>query len=283
MGNVIHKVKFLIGVEDQVQSLKDELQSILNDAARMQGNSKLTRQWIRNVREVALDAEDAIEIFTLKVHTPIPFHILDRNEVGKMIESIKYRLQGLQERRVNYGINNLGEVGTVSSSEIIEWRHRMAILFQKDKDVVGLNEDANLLLKNVILNEKKGLSLAAIVGMGRIGKSTLARKIYNHPDVAARFEKRAWVVVSSAFAEEDIMMGIMYQLSDPPTNDELNNLKLILEKKRVIMELQQMLRKRLEGKHYLIVLDDLWEKTQWESLKPAFPDEQGARSYLCLI
>ncbi|KAL8556490.1 hypothetical protein ACS0TY_004074 [Phlomoides rotata] len=159
----------------------------------------------------------------------------------------------------------------------------MAIHFQKDKDVVGLNEDANLLLKNVILNEKKGLSLAAIVGMGGIGKSTLARKIYNHPDVAARFEKRAWVVVSSAFAEEDIMMGIMYQLSDPPTNDELNNRKSTLERKRAIVELQQMLRKQLEGKHYFIVLDDLWEKTHWESLKPTFPDEQGARSYLCLI
>ncbi|KAL8544568.1 hypothetical protein ACS0TY_004954 [Phlomoides rotata] len=68
------------------------------------------------------------------------------------------------------------------------------------------------------------LSLAAIVGMGGMGKSTLAMKIYNHPAIAARFEKRAWVVVSSEFVVEDIMKQIMHELSVPLNAEELKTL-----------------------------------------------------------
>ncbi|KAL8544570.1 hypothetical protein ACS0TY_004956 [Phlomoides rotata] len=206
MGNMIQKVKFLIGVVDQVLWLKDELQSMqcfLNVTEGIHVNNVLIRKWIRVMRELALDAEDAIEIFTLKVDAPkrkrnlvrqwvgLPSRISHGNRVRKEIESIRNRLEILTREK-----RSLGKVGMESSStsrsEMIEQRSRMAILYQKDEDVVGLNEDTNLQLKNVILNEKKGLSLAAIVGMGGIGKSTLARKVYNHPDVAAQFEKRAW-------------------------------------------------------------------------------------------
>ncbi|KAL8544564.1 hypothetical protein ACS0TY_004950 [Phlomoides rotata] len=73
MGNMIQKVKFLIGVVDQVLWLKDELQSMqcfLNVTEGIHVNNVLIRKWIRDLRELALDAEDAIEIFTLKVNAP---------------------------------------------------------------------------------------------------------------------------------------------------------------------------------------------------------------------
>ena len=34
----------------------------------------------------------------------------------------------------------------------------------------------------------------SMVGMGRIGKKTPAKEIYNHVDVVARFDCRAWVI-----------------------------------------------------------------------------------------
>ncbi|KAL8544592.1 hypothetical protein ACS0TY_004979 [Phlomoides rotata] len=161
-----------------------------------------------------------------------PAHVSHLNRVGKEIDSIRTRLHEIRERRETYGIGNLGEVENISSSrsrlEMVELRFRMAARFQKDKDVVGLNEDADLLLNKVILDDKrKELCLAVIVGMGGIGKSTLARKIFNHPVIPARFEKRAWVVVSSEFALEDILKQIMHELSDPLDAEELKTLESI--------------------------------------------------------
>ncbi|KAL8534246.1 hypothetical protein ACS0TY_010301 [Phlomoides rotata] len=312
---LIQKVKFLTGVEEDVRWLKDELQSMqcfLKDAAEKQGHDERIRKWISDVREVAQDAEDAIETFALKVDAPrrnrgllercacFPAHVSHLNRVGEDIGSIRTRLDEIGKRRERYGIRNVGEEPSSRRRwEMVEWRRRMAARFQKDKDVVGLNEDADLLLGNVILDEQMGLSLAAIVGMGGIGKSTLARKIYNHPAVAARFQLRAWVVVSSEFAAEDIMKQIMQQLpySPDPDSDEqrreemvqqmhrshvnrLMEVMSVVEKLRRQEMVQEMLRKRLEGKRYFIVLDDVWEHTDWEALRTAFPDEQDNASRL---
>ncbi|KAL8544575.1 hypothetical protein ACS0TY_004960 [Phlomoides rotata] len=252
---LINKVSFLKGVEGQVRWVKDELQSMrcfLKDAAEKQGNDEygnLVRKWISDVREVAQDAEDVIEIFTLKLDAPtrkrdlvrkwacFPAHVSHLNRVGKEIDSIRTRLHEIRERWETYGIGKLGEVENISSSrsrlEMVELRFRMAARFQRDKDVVGLYEDADLLLNKVILDDKrKELCLAVIVGMGGIGKSTLARKIFNHPAIPARFEKRAWVVVSSEFALEDILKQIMHELSDPLAAEELKTLESIQGKLR---------------------------------------------------
>ncbi|KAL8557511.1 hypothetical protein ACS0TY_004813 [Phlomoides rotata] len=298
---LIHKLNSLRGVEDQVRWLKDELQNMqcfLKDAEEKQDSDERIRQWISEVREVAQDAEDAIEIFTLKVDdTPtrkrdllrkwagFPSHVSHLNRVRKEIKSIRTRLDEIAKRRERYGIRNLGDVGMESSStsrsEIVELQRRMRARLQKDKDVVGLNEDTDLLVNKVILDDKrKGLSLAAIVGMGGIGKSTLARKIYNHPAIADRFEKRAWVVVSSEFAAEDIMKQIMHELSVPLDDVELKTLESIQGKLRRQELLQQMLQKRLEGKQYFLVLDDMWEHTHWGALETAFPNEHGKASRL---
>ncbi|KAL8544589.1 hypothetical protein ACS0TY_004986 [Phlomoides rotata] len=65
---LMNKVSFLKGVEGQVRWVRDELQSMrcfLKDAAEKQGHDERIRQWISEVRGVAQDAEDVIEIFTL--------------------------------------------------------------------------------------------------------------------------------------------------------------------------------------------------------------------------
>lgn len=63
--------------------------------------------------------------------------------------------------------------------------------WQKDKQVVGLDGDVKKLLGEAVLEKGESLFVATIVGMGGIGKSTLARKLYNHGAVVDRFDCRA--------------------------------------------------------------------------------------------
>lgn len=138
--------------------------------------------------------------------------------------------------------------------------------------MVGLEKDVEALLEKEILDERKGLWSATITGMPGIGKSTLARIVYNHPGVVGWFERRAWAVASNEFQPTQVFKDLILQLLEPFEDRvqvllTINNLEAI--------QLQQMLYHRLEGKPYLIVLDDVWEDAHWASLKEAFPKNEG--------
>ncbi|KAH6757249.1 hypothetical protein C2S53_010306 [Perilla frutescens var. hirtella] len=304
---LIQKVKFVRGVEGKVELLKDELnrmQSFLKDANKKQAQDERVRNWVSEIREVAQDAQDAIEMFLLNIQnhprrscTSFSKRIYYIDRIGEEIESIQARVDAIHKSRERYGIRDLGEAAEDHSTwrSQLESRRRLAP-WKTDEHLVGLEDDVRKLLRELILvdgkekekEKKKGLSMAAIVGMGGIGKSTLARTIYNHPDVvvAGRFDCRAWVVVSGKFTPHETIKQLLLGLprSDQDKErlrEEIKKLEGSTEDKLYLQqELQQMLHEQLEGKTYFIVLDDVWEKEHWEFLTSAFPDEQDKSSRL---
>ncbi|KAH6814809.1 hypothetical protein C2S51_023827 [Perilla frutescens var. frutescens] len=289
LGNLlIQKAVFLRGVRGDVEWLRNELrrmQCFLKDAEKKQSESERIRNWISEIREVAHDAADAIEMFVLNVEsrgkqgrcgaTCLPGHAYHLNRVGKEIKSIRERLEDIERSRVNYSINqDLGHHQRLeySSSQLQVESWRRLAYWQKDNDVVGLEQEVEELVEKLLRistsAEKRRL------GMGGIGKSTLASRIY-HPAVVDRFECRAWVVVSNEFMLEDIMKQIMLQLG--VSLDHLKLLESMSDELRRQEILQQELHKELKRKLYFIVLDDLWEPDHWESLRRAFPDDKASR------
>ncbi|KAH6804204.1 hypothetical protein C2S51_032451 [Perilla frutescens var. frutescens] len=281
---LIQKVKFLRGVEAQVQLLKDELkrmQSFLIDANKKQAEDERVRNWISEMREVAQDAQDAIEIFLLKVESrgvlarfsSFPKHVYYVNKVGVEIDAIQKRLEAINRSRDTYGIRDLGEAAESAFRSQVESQRRLAP-WQKDQHLVGIEDDVKKLLRESILEkDKKGLSIAVVEGMGGIGKSTLSREIYNHPDVVAgRFDCRAWVVVSSEFTPQETIKQLILEL--PRSDQDKEKLRELEDSTRDKLyfqqKLQEMLHNQLEGKNYFIVLDDVWEERHWESLR-SFP------------
>ncbi|XP_047971576.1 probable disease resistance protein At1g58602 [Salvia hispanica] len=293
---LLYKINFLRSVQGKVELLKDELKRIqcyIKDANQKQADSEGVRNWISEIREVALDSRDVIEMFILKVESKsrlgrfstFPKHMHYVNKAGKEIDAIQERLQAIHRSRLSYGIRDLGEeVESVSGSgsRVESWR-RMPI-WQKDEHLVGVEDDMQTLLQESILDEGKreGLSIAVVEGMAGIGKSTLARKIYNV--VSGRFDCRCWVVVSSGFDPRETIKQLIMQLpKSARLRDEIGKIEKSTKDERYLLEkLQEMLHEQLKGKTYFIVLDDVWEKEHWESLRYAFPDKQDKQSRLLI-
>ncbi|PIN06172.1 Apoptotic ATPase [Handroanthus impetiginosus] len=281
LGNLLmEKVGFLADVEEQVKWVKRELQRMqgfLKDANQKQAKNESVSTWISEIRELAQDAEDVIETFILEIDSPrrsrgllgrcacFPSHLYHLNKLGNEINSIKGRLEEIIKSRDTYNIEHISfrRSYTAEQRKLSPW--------QRNKHLVGLDEDMELLLERAILGEREGLSIATIVGMGGIGKSTLARAVYNHAEVARRFDRRAWVVVSEQFNLTETIKELVLQLLEPDENkqDVLQTMKNFSEQ-----QLKSMLRDRLEGRRYFIVVDDVWRQQDWESLATAFPDEQ---------
>nr|XP_009788448.1 PREDICTED: putative late blight resistance protein homolog R1A-3 [Nicotiana sylvestris] len=106
----------------------------------------------------------------------------------------------------------------------------------------------------------------SIFGMDGLGKTTLARKAYNNPFIVNRFDVKAWCTLSQTYNVKTLLVEIFKQAT--------RNRSEIKED----VDIADVLRKRLIGRRYLIVLDDIWKVEAWEDLRLCFPnDENGSR------
>ncbi|KAF8085594.1 hypothetical protein N665_0660s0003, partial [Sinapis alba] len=112
------------------------------------------------------------------------------------------------------------------------------------------------------LVEEDNLQVLSIIGIGGIGKTTIARQVFNHERVKNHFEELAWVCVSQQFTRKDVWQTILRNLQ--PKYEEITK-----------DEIQNKLFGLLETQTYLIVLDDIWKEEDWDRIKPIFPQKKG--------
>lgn len=74
--------------------------------------------------------------------------------------------------------------------------------------VVGLDGDLEK-IKSLLLQDSSNRELTSIVGMGGIGKTTLARQVFNDSDVVAHFDIRAWVTVSQEYSLRHVILSLL--------------------------------------------------------------------------
>ncbi|KAK4600255.1 hypothetical protein RGQ29_010072 [Quercus rubra] len=153
-------------------------------------------------------------------------------------------------------------------------KQRMRGEFRKieEVDLLCFPDKMESLLKQ-LSNLDQRRAVISIVGEVGIGKTALAKKIYNESSVQGQFKYRAWVHVSRYCRAGDLLFGI------------LESLQLITTGERQDMtdkELQEKLSKYLANRRYLIVLDDLRKlEAGWEEIiERAFPDDMDGSKIL---
>ncbi|MFQ6634667.1 hypothetical protein Gotur_011305 [Gossypium turneri] len=101
--------------------------------------------------------------------------------------------------------------------------------------------------------------------MGGIGKTTLARKVYNHVEVRHHFDYLAWVYISQQCKPREVVLSVLMKVLSPSKDERELTEKLDKSK------LMKRLFDALKEKRYLVVLVDIWRSEDWDILKPAFP------------
>nr|GMD93163.1 putative late blight resistance protein homolog R1B-14 [Ipomoea batatas] len=131
--------------------------------------------------------------------------------------------------------------------------------------VVGFKKEAETIINQLIYGSKER-EVVLITGMGGLGKTTLARRVYEEKNVANHFHNSAWCTVSQEYNYKDLLNKIYSQVCGREI--EIGNVA-------------EGLRKSLMGRRYLIVLDDIWSVEAWEELNRVFPScDNGSRIVL---
>ncbi|WKA02212.1 hypothetical protein VitviT2T_020426 [Vitis vinifera] len=268
------------------------IEAVVDDAENKQIREKAVKVWLDDLKSLAYDIEDVVDEFdteakqrsltegpqasTSKVRKLIPtFGALDpramsfNKKMGEKINKITRELDAIAKRRLDLHLRE--GVGGVSFG--IEERLPTTSLVDESR-IHGRDADKEKIIELMLSDEATQVdkvSVISIVGMGGIGKTTLAQIIYNDGRVENHFEKRVWVCVSDDFDVVGITKAILESITKCPCEF------------KTLESLQEKLKNEMKDKRFLLVLDDVWnEKTpRWDLLQAPF--NVAARGSVVLV
>lgn len=272
------------GLKDQLRKLKDtvtSIKSVIQDAEEQaQKQNHQIEDWLMKLREAVFDAEDLLDDFSTQV---VRKQLMPGKRVSREVRLFFSRsnqfVYGLRMgHRVKALREGLDDIETDSKRfNFVARQEEGASLTtvreqttSSEPEVIVGREGDKVVVKTFLMNSnyEHNVSVISVVGMGGLGKTTLAQHVYNDKQVQVHFGETLWVSVSGSLDVRKIIKGVVGRDSD----DQLESLKKELEVK-------------IEKKKYLLVLDDVWDGEdgkddgeKWDSLKELLPrDAVGSK------
>ncbi|XP_047952507.1 putative disease resistance protein At1g58400 [Salvia hispanica] len=233
----IHKLESVLieplnidsGVEKMLKEVVDELRTTLDFSRENEsGERKRLSYLLADFAEIAQYSAD------------LTIHIHDyRIQID--LTAFLSLLPQMRQRVAEFGVEDVHSVGQEEEEAEEE---------AEEGVVVGLEKDVQL-INRAILNENPETLVSCIKGMIGVGKTTLARQVYNHPAIVGKFKhRRAWVSMSRDTSIHEVLVELVKQLvgldGDLVLLEEMDN-----------RSLRQMICQNMEGMPYFIVFDNM--------------------------
>lgn len=272
---IIHKVasvaneniSLLAGFNSDLQRLKRSIpiiQSLLLDSERQQTEREATKHWLRKLEELAYDADTVLDELNyenlrqrievgdqlkrkVRYFFSLSNPIIFRWKMAQRIRDINVNLKLINEEANDFGVNKLGGADTSPSVSRVP-SSRMETDSISDPKVRARPNEALEVVRVVTRPTNEVLSTYAITGMAGLGKTALAKSIYNDSTIKSHFDSTIWVFVGENFEVTRILHLILESLT---------------QKQNVVLSrdaLVKMVKRELEVKRYLLVLDDVWNE-----------------------
>ncbi|KAL7234449.1 hypothetical protein ACSBR1_017952 [Camellia fascicularis] len=225
----------------------DKIQAFLAYVEGKQIENRAVKMWLEELTDLAYDLDDILDEFDPEAS--------QWSSTSKR-EEITTRLQKIGSQ--------LGLQQIVAGESAKAWHRPPSTSLIHEPRIWGRDNEKKEIIDFLLRNESSDskVGVIPIVGMGGLGKTTLAQMVYNDEVVNKNFDLKAWVCVSNEFNILRISKVILESITSMSCEfKELN-------------QVQVQLKQNLVGKKILIVLDDVWDKkyNDWNILTSPFND-----------
>nr|AAK20736.1 LRR19 [Triticum aestivum] len=260
----------LRGLFGKIRRSKAELESMqayLQEAERFKDTDKTTAIFVGEIRGLAFRIEDVVDEFTYKLEDSKHGgfagkmkkrlkHIKTWRRLAAKLQEIEAQLQDANRRKRDYAVTGRSASAARSTNQ------GQALHFTRDEDLVGIEENKERLIQWLTRGgddlERSSNKVTMVWGMPGVGKTTLVDHVYN--TVKENFDAAAWVTVSESYRIEDLLKKIAAQFS---ITVDVANIEM--------RGLAKSIHNYLQGKRYILVLDDVWDERLWSDIRDVFP------------
>ncbi|KAL4631819.1 hypothetical protein ACB092_04G005100 [Castanea dentata] len=237
-----------------------KIKFVLGDAQKRQSSDESMRIWLTNLRDVAYDADNVLDKFSyesflqkVQIQNQMVDQVCNISLCNlDKVKTIKQLLDKILKDVADFGLR----IELVNSIPKISLDMNIDSLLN-DSEVVGREQDIKKIVNLLISSSNQHvISVLPIVGMAGIGKTTLAKRVYNNELIKQHFDVLAWVNVGKDFDVEGILSEIL-----KPHREDLGDLEYD--------EVIEIGAEILGAKKYLLILDDVQNEDpkKWDTLK----------------
>ncbi|TVU04749.1 hypothetical protein EJB05_47882, partial [Eragrostis curvula] len=287
---LVKRVTRMWGVDDDRDKLERRLayvQSLLADAEVKSETNHAVRTWMKALKAAAYRADDVLDDFQYealrleaqsrgsmasKVLSCFNFQnkLVFRHKASKELKSVLDKIDELVEEMNKFGLLVREEV-----PQVLLHRQTHSAL-NESADIFGRDDDREVVVKLLLdQRDQRQVQVLPIIGMGGLGKTTLAKMVYNNPRVQKHFEMQMWCCVSENFEANAVVRSVI-ELATNETCDLRDNIEL----------LRGRLQEVIGRKRFLLILDDVWNEEQhkWEEdLKPLLCSSIGGSGSMIVV
>ncbi|XP_074280051.1 putative disease resistance protein RGA1 [Silene latifolia] len=252
------------------------IKDMLLDADTKPDLSHGEQRWVDELNQVLYEADDLFdEVITianqkqLNTHWDLldkvsrffssKNHILVSYKTCQEVKSIQLKLDAIAKDHARY------EFKVDSQATLKRKEDTCSFLNATHENIIGREDDVkfvvDMLVKPNNVDDEENVGFVVVVGIGGLGKTALARLVYNHDLVGTRFEKKLWACVSDQDGKRLDVQSILGNIIESSTKKSCSDIS-------TMESMQTKFQQELKNKVYLLILDDVWteDPNEWEKL-----------------